>query len=121
MKIKEGFELRTLFNEHIVLAYGRQNINFSKVINLNESAALMWNAVIGKEFTTADMAAALMAEYEEKLGLCAKRRIIRDSIDNIRVLSRDICIANDSISGPSKVSEKASAIEEYINGLEDIL
>ena len=64
---------------------------------------------------------ALMAEYEEKLGLCAKRRIIRDSIDNIRVLSRDICIANDSISGPSKVSEKASAIEEYINGLEDIL
>lgn len=64
MKIKNGFELRTLFNEHIILASGRENIDFSKVVNLNESAAVMWNAVVGKEFTTEDMAAALMAEYE---------------------------------------------------------
>ena len=80
MKIKEGFELRTLFDEHIVLAYGRQNINFSKVINLNESAALMWNAVIGKEFTTADMAAALMAEYEvdEATALADAERIVAE-------------------------------------------
>lgn len=64
MKIKNGFELCTLCGEHIVVASGRENIDFSKVINLNESATLMWNAVIGKEFTAADMAKALMAEYE---------------------------------------------------------
>ncbi len=64
MKIKEGFELRTLCDEHIIVACGRKNIDFSKVINLNESAALMWNAVIGKDFTVEDMAAALTAEYE---------------------------------------------------------
>lgn len=64
MKIKEGFNLRDLCGEHIIVASGRQNIDFSKVINLNESAFVMWKAVENKTFTTDDMAAALLAEYE---------------------------------------------------------
>lgn len=63
MKIKEGFEIRDLCGEHILLACGRQNIDFSKVINLNDSAALMWNAVFGSEFTAEDMSKALIEEY----------------------------------------------------------
>jgi len=64
MKINEGFELRTVCGENVIVAYGRKNIDFSKVISLNESAAYLWNAVIGKEFTCQDLADLLCKEYE---------------------------------------------------------
>ena len=64
MKIKQGFELRTVCKENIIVAFGEENIDFSKVISLNESAALMWRAVLGKDFSAEDMADALMQEYE---------------------------------------------------------
>jgi hypothetical protein len=64
MKIKKGFELRTVCKENIIVAFGEENIDFSKVISLNESAALMWRAVLGKDFSAEDMADALMQEYE---------------------------------------------------------
>ena len=64
MKIKTGFELRTVCKENIIVAFGEEHIDFSKVISLNESAALMWRAVLGKDFSAEDMADALMQEYE---------------------------------------------------------
>lgn len=64
MKIKEGFELREVCGEYIVVAHGDKNIDFSKVISLNESAAVMWKAVAGKEFTPDDLYAALTDTYE---------------------------------------------------------
>lgn len=64
MKIKKGFELRDVCGEFVVLASGRENIDFSKVINLNESAAVIWKAVENREFSVEDMAQALLAEYE---------------------------------------------------------
>jgi hypothetical protein len=64
MKIKPGFELRMMCGENVIIAYGEENINFSKIIALNESATVIWNAVIGKEFTVEDMAKALCEEYE---------------------------------------------------------
>lgn len=64
MKIKNGFSLREFCGERLILASGRENIDFSKVINLNESAADMWNAVVGKEFTVDDMVKALLDNYE---------------------------------------------------------
>lgn len=64
MKIKPGFELRMMCGENVIIAYGEENINFSKIIALNESATVIWNAVIGSEFTVEDMAKALCDEYE---------------------------------------------------------
>lgn len=64
MKINEGFELRKVCDENVIVAYGRKNIDFSKVISLNESAAYLWNAVIGKEFTCQELADLLCKEYE---------------------------------------------------------
>lgn len=53
--------------DHVIVASGLKNIDFSKVISLNESATLMWQAVEGKEFTVEDMAKALTNEYEVSL------------------------------------------------------
>ena len=64
MKINDGFELRTVCDDNVIVAYGRKTIDFSKVISLNESAALMWNAVIGKDFTCQELADLLCKEYE---------------------------------------------------------
>ena len=64
MKINEGFELRTVCDENVIVAYGRKNIDFSKVISLNESAALMWREVVGKEFTEDDLVKILTDTYE---------------------------------------------------------
>lgn len=64
MKIKEGFELRTICGENIVVAKGIQNIDFNKIISLNESAAYLWRELQGKDFEAQDMAELLRLEYE---------------------------------------------------------
>ena len=64
MKIKNGFELREMCGEFIIIGTGVENIDFSKVISLNESAASLWREVEGKEFTPATLATLLMEQYD---------------------------------------------------------
>lgn len=64
MKAKPGFSLRNVCGEHIIVAEGQDNIDFSKVISMNESAAYLWQAVNGREFTAETLASMLMDEYE---------------------------------------------------------
>lgn len=63
MKIKDGFVLREMCGENIVAAEGIENINFNKLISLNESAAYLWRELIGKEYTTEEMAELLIVRY----------------------------------------------------------
>ena len=63
MKIKDGFVLREMCGEHIVAAEGLQSINFNKLISLNSTAAFLWKALEGKEFTQEEMAQLLVDEY----------------------------------------------------------
>lgn len=72
MKIKEGFVLREVCGEHIVTAEGLENINFNKLISLNETAAFLWKALIGKEFTVEDMAQLLVDEWGIDMELALK-------------------------------------------------
>lgn len=64
MKQKEGFKLRHVGNEHIVVAEGLENIDFSKIISLNDSASMLWESMEGKEFTAQSLADLLAAHYE---------------------------------------------------------
>lgn len=64
MKINKGFELREMCGEHIIIGTGVENIDFSKVISLNESAAWLWREVEGKEFTPQSLAALLVEQYD---------------------------------------------------------
>lgn len=63
MKTKTGFNLLTVCGEHIVIAEGEENIDFTDVISMNESSAYLWNHVTGKDFTAAEIAELLIAEY----------------------------------------------------------
>ena len=64
MKIKEGFKLRTLCGEHIVVGEGINVVDFNKMLTLNDSAAWLWEQVQGRDFTSADLVALLMEKYE---------------------------------------------------------
>lgn len=64
MRIKKGFELREVCGEHIIVAYGRENIDFNKVISLNESASFLWKNIVDKDFDAETMAGLLQQEYE---------------------------------------------------------
>ncbi len=64
MKQKEGFKLRHIGNEHIIVAEGLENIDFSKIISLNDSASLLWEKTAGKEFDANTLADLLTENYE---------------------------------------------------------
>ena len=64
MRIKEGFELRNICGENIVIGHGVDNINFTKVISMNESAADICHAIVDKDFTLDDMVQVLLDNYE---------------------------------------------------------
>ena len=65
MRIKEGFEIQNVCGEHIIVPAGADNIDYSRIISLNETAAYLWENLATKDaFTTDDMAALLLAEYE---------------------------------------------------------
>lgn len=72
MKIKEGFVLRQMCGENIVAAEGLQHINFNKLISLNQTAAFLWNSLVGREFTVEDMAGLLVGEYGIDMELAMK-------------------------------------------------
>lgn len=63
MKIKNGFILREMCGEFIVVAEGLEHINFNKLISLNATAAYLWKKLVDKEFTTEEMAQLLIDEY----------------------------------------------------------
>ena len=46
MKIKEGFLLRTVAEEHVVIAVGKASLVLNGIIKLNDSGALLWNAIV---------------------------------------------------------------------------
>lgn len=64
MRIKDGFELREVCGEKVILACGMNNIDFSKIISLNETAAYLWTVAVGDDFTEDMLVRALLDEYE---------------------------------------------------------
>lgn len=80
MRIKKGFEMRVICGEAIVVAHGLENIDFSKIINLNESAAYLWRAVEGKDFDAPMLARLLTEEYEvdSETALCDATKMMED-------------------------------------------
>lgn len=64
MKTKKGYTLRSLGNEFILVAENfDEDIDFSRMISLNASAAFLWKEVEGKEFDTEMLTSLLMDEY----------------------------------------------------------
>ncbi len=65
MKQKKDFVLRQVCGMSIITAEGMKAIDFSKLVNLNETAAFLWKEAEKQgEFTPESLASALCKEYE---------------------------------------------------------
>lgn len=62
MKIKDGFVLRNICDEYIVVAVGRQTLDFKGLIKLNETGAFLWEQ-LKNECSEEELLTALRAEY----------------------------------------------------------
>ena len=65
MKVKNGFNLRKVCGEHIIVAEGDENIDFSNIISMNESSAYLWEEVqkMGT-FTVDNLVELICNQYE---------------------------------------------------------
>ena len=50
--------------QNVVSGEGTSQVNFSKLVSLNETAAYLFKAVQGREFTAETLANLLLDEYE---------------------------------------------------------
>ena len=64
MRTKKGLILRSLGNEFILVDEGSNLTDFNRMISLNASAALLWEAVEDKEFDAETLINLLMEEYD---------------------------------------------------------
>ena len=64
MKTKNGFRLRNVCGENIIVADGIDNIDFSRIISMNESAAFLWKNIQGEDFDADRMVSLLLDEYD---------------------------------------------------------
>ena len=65
MRLKQGFVLREVCGERVIMAEGIDTIDFSKLVCLNETAAVVWEkATALGEFTSEQLADGLCEEYD---------------------------------------------------------
>lgn len=64
MKAKKGFNIRKVCGQNLIVAEGKENMDFSNIISMNDSSALLWESIQGKDFTIEDLAQILQDEYQ---------------------------------------------------------
>lgn len=65
MKIKNGFVLRDVCGEQVIMGEGIGALDFGRLLCLNETAAWLWNKAVEQgDFTVESLADALCEEYD---------------------------------------------------------
>ena len=63
MKIRNGFMLRKVGGQNVVVAVGAASRDFNCIIKLNETGAFLWE-LLKSERTPEELTEALLAEYD---------------------------------------------------------
>ena len=63
MKINSNYKIREIAGETIVVNQGTANVNMTRIISLNASARLLYEALAEREFTVEDAAKVLVDTY----------------------------------------------------------
>ena len=63
MKIKDGFLLRPLGGDYVVVPVGKAALDLQGMITLNETGAFLWQA-LGTPQTTETLVTAMCKEYD---------------------------------------------------------
>ena len=83
MKIKNGFVLRVVGGESVVVPVGEMSKKFHGMINLNETGAFLWK-FFTEEHTVDEGVQALLNEYEveESLARTDVETFVKTIVDN---------------------------------------
>lgn len=63
MKLKDGFMMRQLGDQHVVVPIGLQTNSFKGMIKLNDTAATLWTALSEEEQSENQLADLLVARF----------------------------------------------------------
>lgn len=64
MRINPEYKVREIAGENVVILQGEYGADMTRIITLNESALLLWNELLGREFTVEDAADVLFKSYD---------------------------------------------------------
>ena len=64
MKLKENLMLRKMGSNYMIVDADTEQVNMVDVYTLNETAATLWQAFEGREFTDGEMVDYLCEEYD---------------------------------------------------------
>lgn len=62
MRIKEGFLLREVASNYVVISTGEDSLNFDNVVTINEIGAFIWKKIEDKK-TEDEIVDDILAEY----------------------------------------------------------
>ncbi len=63
MRLKDGFILKKILDDYIVVPTGDNIVDFAVAVSLNESGAFLWEQ-LSKDMTVMELADALATEYD---------------------------------------------------------
>lgn len=82
MKINPSIKIRDVAGEHIVVMPGEMQTDLTRVIALNGSALLLYNALSGRDFELEDAVRVLTDEYDVSPDVA--RRDAQTLLDDMR-------------------------------------
>lgn len=71
MKLKTGFMLREIAGQWIVVPLGQRTVEFSAIINLSETGAMIWKG-LEQGLSTEDIIKSLIEEYDVEESVARK-------------------------------------------------
>lgn len=83
MRIKKDFNLREVCGEYIIVAEGKENIDFCNIISMNESSAYLWKEIQDKDFDAEYLAELLTNQYDvdKETALNDTKNLVKQWID----------------------------------------
>ena len=81
MKIRQGYKVREIAGENVVIMQGKAGADMTRIITFNDSALLLWNELQGKDFGLQDAVRVLTDNYE--VDASAAERDARAWIDRL--------------------------------------
>ncbi|MDR3219755.1 MAG: PqqD family protein [Dysgonamonadaceae bacterium] len=63
MRIKEGYAIKHIGSEHVIIKQGRVGVDMTKIISFNPVSEWLWEKLAGCDFTGNEVANLLVAQY----------------------------------------------------------
>ncbi len=86
MRLKEGFKIRRIAQDTLLVPESARLVDFNKMIVLNSTAAYLWEELCGKDFTTDDIVALLLSKYD------VDEELARKDAENLLVKWEEACL-----------------------------